>query len=145
MKDEAISGSCLCGAVVFTVTPPTIFCGHCHCSMCRRSHGAAFVTWFGVSRSQFRVVTGQTDLVRYQSSEHAVRSFCRRCGSSLFSESSRHPDQIEVVLANVHDPIDRLPEAHVFFDDRATWLTVHDDLPRMGGVSGFSPIEPRDD
>lgn len=136
-----VDGSCLCGAVQFTVTTPTVFCGHCHCSICRRSHGAAFVTWFGVPRDQFELKTGESWLGHYASSEHALRSFCSCCGSSLFSESSQHPGQIEIVLASMHGPIDRLPDSRVFFDHRADWDITQDALPKLGGISGFDPIE----
>jgi hypothetical protein len=110
--------------------------------MCRRGHGAGFVTWFAVPRDQFELSAGGSDLVRYASSDHGTRSFCGRCGSSLFCESTRHPDQIDIVLANMEGPIDRLPQVHVYFDDRASWVAVEDGLPRLGGNSGLEPIEP---
>ena len=139
--DASVSGSCLCGTVRFTVSLPTLFCGHCHCSMCRRSHGAAFVTWLAVSHSQFRLAAGQTELTRYPSSDHGVRTFCGRCGSSLFCESSKHPDQIDIVLASMDGPIDRPPQVHVYFDDRASWTVAEDGLPRLGGSTGLEPIK----
>jgi hypothetical protein len=138
-SESSVSGSCLCGAVRFTVELPTLFCGHCHCSMCRRNHGAGYVTWFGVSRSQLVVEAGGSELQRYQSSDHGARSFCGRCGSSLFCESTRHPDQIDVVLANLEGPIDRKPQVHIYFDDRADWVDVSDALPRLGGATGREP------
>jgi hypothetical protein len=82
-------------------------------------------------------------VVRYASSDHGVRSFCRRCGSSLFCESTARPDQIDVVLANMEGPIDRPPELHIHFDDRAPWVVVPEDgLPRLGGASGLEPTKP---
>ena len=45
---DTVTGGCLCDAVRFRITLPTLFCAHCHCSMCRRPHGAAFVTWTAV-------------------------------------------------------------------------------------------------
>jgi hypothetical protein len=110
--------------------------------MCRRSHGAGFVTWVAVPRKQFSLERGHAELVRFRSSDHGSRSFCGRCGSSLFCESSRHPDQIDIVLANMHAPIDRLPQAHIYFDDRAAWVVAEDDLPRLGGATGLEPLEP---
>jgi hypothetical protein len=135
-----VSGSCFCGAVQFEVTLPTLVCVHCHCSMCRRVHGAAFVTWFTLPKAQCRVTAGEGELVRYPSSEHARRSFCGRCGSALFFESSERADQVDLPLANMHGAIDRAPQLHIFFDDRAEWVEVGDSLPRLGGKTGVEPL-----
>jgi hypothetical protein len=136
---ESMSGGCYCGAVRFHVAPPTQFCAHCHCSMCRRSHGAGYVTWIAVPRSQFRLLAGEQQLTHFRSSDHGTRSFCATCGSTLFCESTRHPDRIDIVLANFDGPIDVQPQAHIFFDDRVDWVRVADDLPRLGGASGLEP------
>ncbi len=139
--EAKVPGSCFCGAVRFSAQLPSLFCGHCHCSMCRRSHGAGYVTWFAVPRAQFVLESGEAELARFRSSDHGTRSFCRRCGSSLFCESTRHPDQIDIVLANTHGPIDRPPQFHVYFDDRADWVVVNDGLPRLGGPTGLEAIK----
>jgi hypothetical protein len=138
---KPIPGSCLCEAVRFRVTLPTLFCGHCHCSMCRRNHGAGFVTWFAVPSSQVEVSEGKEHLRTYTSSEHGTRAFCGACGSSLFCESAKHPDQVDIPLANMGGAIDRPPQCHFFFDDRADWVAVADELPRFGGPTGFEPLD----
>ena len=135
----AVPGGCYCGAVRFEVVPPTLFCAHCHCTMCRRLHGAAFVTWFGVPYERFRLVAGDADLVRYRSSEHGTRSFCRHCGSTLFCESTNHPDWIDIVLANVDAPADWLPDLHVFVDDGVAWGDLAAAKCRLGGTTGMEP------
>jgi hypothetical protein len=137
---KSASGSCLCGAVRFTVGLPSLYCAHCHCSMCRRNHGAAYVTWFGVPRAALTLDAGEKDLVRYESSEHGSRSFCGRCGSSLFCENTLHPDRVDIPLAAISGPIDRAPQFHVFFDSRAPWVKIGDALPRLGGKSGVEPL-----
>ncbi len=136
------TGSCFCGAVRFRAGLPSLFCAHCHCSMCRRSHGAGFVTWFAVPRERLAFDAGEDALVRFRSSEHGTRSFCGRCGSTLFCESTHHPERVDVVLANMDAPIDRAPQLHAWFDHRAAWVHVDDGLPRLGGETGMEPIEP---
>lgn len=140
MTEATRAGACLCGAVRFEVDLPTTFCGHCHCTMCQRNHGAAFVTWFGVERGRLRIVAGADRLVRYRSSSHGTRSFCGTCGSSLFCESTERPEGIDVVLANMLEPIDRAPQVHVHFDSHVPWIELSDDLPRLGGVDGMQPL-----
>lgn len=141
MQSRTVQGGCFCGAVRFAVDLPTLFCAHCHCSMCRRMHGAGYVTWFAVPTERFTMLAGAQQLVCFQSSDHGTRSFCRTCGSSLFYESTKRPGQLDIVLTNMDEAIDRQPEFHVFFDDRAEWVRVGDDLPRMGGASGMEPVE----
>jgi hypothetical protein len=137
---ETASGSCLCGAVRFTVELPTLYCAHCHCSMCRRNHGAAFVTWFGVGSDQLTIDAGADRLTRHRSSEHGTRSFCSRCGSSLFCDHSDQPGRVNIVLAVMQTPIGRDPDVHTFFDARVPWVSVGDDLPRLGGETGLEPL-----
>lgn len=141
LAQTSVSGSCLCGGVAFRVRLPTLACVHCHCTMCQRSHGAGYVTWIAVHRDHFELTAGEAQLARYASSDHGTRSFCARCGSSLFCESSHRPDDVDIALANMHGPVDREPQLHIFFDDRAPWVEVADALPRLGGKTGLEPRE----
>jgi hypothetical protein len=122
-----IIGGCLCGAVRFSVEPPTLFCCHCHCAWCRRAHGAAFVTWFGARDAAF-TVTG--DALRWhRASEKSERGFCATCGTKMFFRSTLAPGETHVALACADGEIDRAPSLHVFYEARAEWLAMKDDLP----------------
>lgn len=44
----AAQAQCLCGDITLAATLPSLWAAHCHCSLCRRAHGAAFVTWVGM-------------------------------------------------------------------------------------------------
>jgi hypothetical protein len=137
---DTIEGGCLCGAVRFAIQTPTKWCAHCHCSMCRRAHGAALVTWVGVDASQFQLLSGEKELRKYPSSPAAVRSFCSVCGSPLFFESKRWAGEVHVARAAIPGEVDRDATAHVFYSDRADWFVVTDDVPRKGGPTGTEPL-----
>lgn len=138
MTPTSVTGSCFCGVVKFEIELPTLFCGHCHCTMCRRPHGASFVTWTAVPPEQFKITAGEQDITLYKSSEHGTRSFCRICGSQMFCQTE--PEAIDIALAALHGKIDRDPEEHCYFDSRADWTVVNDDLPKLGGESGDEPL-----
>lgn len=140
MSHPSVTGSCLCGGVRFRIEMPTTACVHCHCSMCRRNHGASYVTWVALPGSQFQLDAGGEALVRFESSTHGSRSFCGRCGTSLLCESTERPDEVDIPLANLEGAIDREPQLHIYFDDRADWAFADDGLPRLGGPTGLEPI-----
>jgi hypothetical protein len=130
----------LCGAISFEIAMPTKWIAHCHCSMCRRAHGAAFVTWVSVPKSAFRLTGGEKTLKRYASSEAASRSFCGTCGSPLFFEANRWAEEIHIARAHFRGALDREPQVHAFFSDKAPWVDVKEDLPRRGGKTGTEPL-----
>jgi hypothetical protein len=94
----SFTGGCLCGGIRFEVEQPTKWCAHCHCSLCRRAHGAGYVTWFGVARDRFLLDDSEQLLAWYRSTPGARRGFCSRCGSTLFFEGDRWPDERHIVL-----------------------------------------------
>lgn len=122
------NGSCLCGAVQFRVQAPTLWCAHCHCTMCQRAHGAAFVTWVGAAED--RVTIDDSRLMWHQSSDQAERGFCSICGSSLFFRSKRWPGEVHITRANINGDIDREPDGHAFYDRHVSWFKTSDDLPK---------------
>lgn len=123
-------GQCLCGAVRFAVTPPTLFCAHCHCRWCRAAHGAAFVTWVGAADDRFHLLPGSAEPRWFQSSQQSRRGFCGDCGTTLFFASTICPGEVHVVRTAFAGAIDRQPNCHIFYDQRAEWFETGDGLPR---------------
>jgi hypothetical protein len=124
----AITGSCLCGTVSYEITGSFKAAGHCHCSMCRKSHGAAFATWAHVNPDQFRWTSGVEFIARYESSPAKERCFCRKCGSPLVLSDS---GQItEVVLGSVDGDPGVRPGEHIFVGSKAPWYEIVDALPQ---------------
>lgn len=126
------TGSCLCGAITFSVNKFEPLAGHCHCTMCQKFHGAAFSTFGEVNLANFQWIKGQELLSVYKADNQTVRSFCKVCGSSLLFESSfnRIENTIEVSLACFDEPIDVVPDVHIFTESKAKWYEITDNLPQ---------------
>ena len=134
-----VDGSCLCGAVKFEATPPGLYFIHCHCSNCRRAHGAAFVTWTGFKSENFRITSGPDNVTRYLTTTKATRSFCKKCGSTLSFETPHAEGEVAVPLAIVNGKLDYESDGHYFVDHKAEWFPITDSLPQHGGESGDEP------
>lgn len=131
MQNDQWNGHCLCGAVRFSWRGPSLWCAHCHCSMCRSAHGAAFVTWVGVPEKSFSIDQGQPRW--YASGTGSRRGFCGDCGSSLFFQSERWPGEMHIARALVDGPIDLKPQLHAFADTAVDWTESDPHLPRRDG------------
>jgi len=117
-------GSCLCDLVQFKIDLPSKWVAHCHCSLCRKAHGAGYVTWLGVENNHFRFLNGETAVKWYKSSQSAKRGFCKNCGSTVFFKSTKWPGEMHIVLANMDQPIDMVPAANVNYSSHVDWMPI---------------------
>jgi hypothetical protein len=127
---DVLRGSCLCGGVRYEITGGISGIRNCHCSICRKAHGAAFRTRAAVKRENFRFVAGEELLTFYSSSPGVHRGFCRVCGSPILSRLDRTPDSYGVPLGALDDDPGAKPEMHIFTGSKAPWFDITDDLPQ---------------
>lgn len=132
MTSSTAKGSCLCGAVRFTAALPPKWVAHCHCTRCRRAHGAAFVTWAGFDEASVAVSDAESLLRRHVAAEGGTRSFCGRCGSPMFFQSPNWPGELHIARALFGDVPGVEPQVHVHVDTRVDWVHLADDLPCIG-------------
>ena len=116
---EKVTGSCFCGAVQFEIELPTLFCAHCHCSMCRKWSGGVYLSV--EVRPDEITIEGAENLGCYPSSEWAQRAFCKTCGSSLWYEVTA-PGPLQNVkflaLGTLSDPSGTTLNEELFIDHK---------------------------
>jgi hypothetical protein len=125
-----ITGRCECGAVKYRVDGKIEDFSHCHCSQCRRLHGAAFASFGGVLRTEFSYVSGQSDLSRYQSSPSHERIFCRVCGSNILVDLEQEPESLYLTMGTMEGNPDCPAAYHIYVGSKAPWHTINDQLSR---------------
>ena len=121
-------GGCYCGAIRYQVDGTPFHETNCHCSICRRTTAAPFVTWFTVRPGEFRFVGGEP--ARFKSSEKGMRSFCPRCGTQLTFESRDFPEEIDVTACSLDDPDLLPPRDNTRTSSRLRWV-IPDGLPEF--------------
>jgi hypothetical protein len=100
---QRLTGRCLCEGVAYEIEGELGPIFHCHCSKCRRWHGAAFRSRATVKASQFKWTKGEELLSSYHSSDSVVKHFCSVCGSNLISTYENDPTKIGVPLGGLED------------------------------------------
>jgi len=58
MYKQKYKGQCLCGEIRYEVCKIEKQMAHCHCSMCRKFHGAAFATYGEAKVENFKWLQG---------------------------------------------------------------------------------------
>ena len=119
-------GSCLCGSISWKFTGEPFQAFNCHCKMCRKSHGAAYGTYWFLEDAQFEWACDKTTLVAFESSNLLTRNFCGRCGS-VAPYASRSGGQL-VVPAGCHEDGQK-SDCNIFVVDNAPWHPITNGLP----------------
>jgi hypothetical protein len=125
-----IKGRCECAKVQYEIDDKLVDFCHCHCSICRKLHGAAFVTWGGVARDKFSYTSGESDIRTYAFSDKADSIFCALCGSRLLVDYKPEADMLYITLGTVISDVDCPPGFHQFVGSKAAWDEICDDMPQ---------------
>lgn len=123
-----ITGRCECGEVSYEVDAEITDFSHCHCSQCRRLHGAAFASFGGVSRDKFRYLSGQSALRIYASSDTSDRVSCGVCSSQILVDYKPEPDDLYIAMGTVDGAPDCPTGYHQFVGSKAPWYEIDDGL-----------------
>lgn len=128
-----IQGSCLCGAIKYEAEPIHGKVYNCHCSQCRKSHGAAFATQALVKGDTLRFLKGE-ELIKEYTGHGGVRAFCSNCGSRLMNYAPKKSLYASFALSNIDSEYGGKPVAHANVDFRAPWHTPSEDIPSYPGM-----------
>lgn len=139
MSGAPLPGSCLCGTVCWTSEGPFQLMTHCHCSMCRKAHGAAFATYVGGPSAGFHWSAGEDAVQRFESSPGNPRAFCGRCGSVVPGGVEGGGQSFVPAGCLDADPGVR-PVGHIYFASRPGWAEVADELRRFDTVPADFPV-----
>ena len=123
-----LTGSCLCGSVRYVVAADLAHAENCHCTMCRKAHGAAFSTNALVPTAALSI-EGSENLSTYSSSPNREKLFCSKCGSQLFIKRLNAQDGTVITLGTLDDDPKIVPTRNVFVGSKAPWHHVDPALP----------------
>lgn len=129
MTAHATHGGCLCGTVRYEAGGVPYNVTHCHCTDCRRSSGAAFVTWASFRTSKFHLTQGELRTLLWAG---RLRSFCGACGTPLTFMTTPQAEEIDVTVCSFDQPEKVAPKDHTWTEDRLPWIRLADGLPEYG-------------
>ncbi len=129
-----IQGGCFCGGVRYEAGGAATHETNCHCSICRRTTGAPFVSWASFPSSGFRFTKGKA--TAFPSSKIGTRYFCPTCGCQLAFLYEFEP-LVDIALGSLDEPARIAPKDNTRTSSQLPWIKLADGLP------SFSEGRPR--
>jgi hypothetical protein len=138
-----LTGGCQCGAIRYHITEPPKRATLCHCRMCQKAMGGAYLASATVWPASFSWTRGQP--ASFASSSMAFREFCGQCGTPLAYrdlEGGR-----AVTLGSLDQPDAVAPGRQIGIESRLSWwrgdgladgATTEEDAPDLAlGLQNF--------
>ena len=124
----AITGSCLCGGVTFSLSERPTAAGYCHCTRCQRRTGTSQSAQARIDGRTF-TLTGGAELVKgWRSPDGGFeKCFCVECGAHLFSRNPDDPSSMSIRLSAFDEDTGVRPQWRTFVDYAAAWEPIPDD------------------
>lgn len=154
MSSAILHASCLCNHVRWEVDGPLggdeggqgsalalLAMSHCHCSRCRKAHGAPYATYLVAREDRFRITHGRDAIVRYESTPGAFRPFCGRCGS-VVPDGVAWNGRVGMPAGPFDDDPGIRPTAEIFVASKAPWFEIRGELPRFDGYPPGFDVPP---
>jgi hypothetical protein len=113
-----LRGSCLCGAVRFSVDGELEGGDACHCIQCRKHSGHYFAST-DIPKAALKI-DGEDQLAWYQSSDRVRRGFWDPMAS----------EKIAVAMGAFDDPTGTRLHMHIFTSEKGDYYEIADGLPR---------------
>jgi len=116
------TGSCLCGEVSFTYkSEPGMFL-MCHCTDCQKSTGSPVASIIIVPEDDFSV-NGSTS--SYECEAKVTRSFCKICGSQIFSRIESAPGVVAIKTGVLDEQPNIKPNLVCWTKSKPNWFEIN--------------------
>lgn len=132
---EPITGSCLCGNVVFEISGSPIKFLYCHCRSCQKASGSVHNANLAFAQDAVKWKRGEEGIERFVDTAENPgypRWFCRRCGSPV-PKLSRNRQFWVVPSGTLNSDPGMRPQANIFWSEHAPWYVPADDLAKHDG------------
>ena len=121
-----LSGGCQCGAVRYALASMPTDATICHCRMCQKAGGGAFLASATLPASDLAWTRGQP--ASFQSSSTAARDFCAACGTPLTFKVLGE-QRVSVGVGTLDEPAAVAPTEQIGVESRLPWWQRAAQLP----------------
>ncbi len=128
----SLTGTCLCGAVRYEASAEPVFSGHCYCTDCQRETGGGHLTVAGVPDATVKITGPTSTFTKLASSGQPTdRTFCSKCGSTLFSRPRSITGITLLRAGTLDDPSKIAPSMSIYASRAHPWDLPNESIPKF--------------
>jgi hypothetical protein len=128
---------CCCGSLRVETSGEPAAVVACHCGECQRRTGSPFGVGAYFPRANVRTEGPSKVYVRDGQEGRKLRMhFCPTCGTNLYWEADRRPDDIGVAVGAFVDPNFPAPTRSVWEESRNDWVAFRHQLDHFAQQTG---------
>lgn len=121
---KSLKGSCLCGAVSYSISQQPSQFYFCHCQQCQKVSGSSFAANMLSAVDSISWVSGEALLTHFDHPSRAFsKTFCSLCGSGV-----PHVNKSKTTLVIPAGSLDEMPviepKSNLFIGESPKWLSV---------------------
>ena len=122
----SLKGSCLCGAIQYTVQASVTELRACHCTNCQKISGAGGTVNALVATKDFSIVKGMPKRYTKTADSGRVlhRYFCGQCGSGIYSQREVTPERVVVRAGGFDEAPPMKLTAHIWTKSARAWDAI---------------------
>lgn len=133
-----LDGGCLCGAIRYRLTGPSLFVSQCCCKDCQKATGTGHTTIVGVHKDQLTIDGVPATYTNVGDTGGKVtRHFCGTCAGRLYTSGDLPGDVIMVQAGSLDEPDAVSPQSVIYMKDAARWDHFDPALPK------YETMQPR--
>ena len=131
----ALSGSCLCGAIRYSIQSPVSELRACHCTACQKASGAGGSVNAAVASADVQFTKGKPKRFTMQADSGRTlhRYFCGDCGSPVYSQRDISPERMVIRAGTIDNPPPMKIAAHIWTGSKRDWSHIDAGAQQVAG------------
>jgi hypothetical protein len=123
---DTLTGSCLCGAIRYSISAPVTELRACHCTHCQKTSGAAGSVNAPLPSEAFKLTQGTPKryAAKAASGRTLYRYFCGDCGAPIYSQRETAPGMVVVRAGTFDNPGPMKITANIWTASARPWAHI---------------------
>ena len=137
---DTCEGGCTCGHVRYRLREQPLIIHCCHCSLCQRQTGSAFVINALIQAKNVEVLSGSVENTMVSSPGGSGQRIarCPKCKVAVWSEYLVMTKGLKNILlfirvGTLDNPGEQPPDVHIYTSSKVPWVHIPSDVPAFDG------------